>query len=407
MKKCNENNGITLIALVVTIIVLLVLAGISISMLTGQNGILNRAQEAKKNTEIAQEDENKKMQGYEDIINKYRELPKNEETTPYLPNSTFLYKEGDLTTGLVIKDSDNNEYVWIEVPTTIYDNATYNSNGTNKPNSSQDWEKIMKCLKEYSNDYANTSYKDTDTDGIYTNDYKNMLKSLYENGGFWIGRYEAGLEEGKQTRVKYEQLTEDDKAVIKPNMIPYNYVTKEDAQNLADRMNYENCTSSLIYGIQGDLVLKYIETKKKNTDSEIQAKLLHDSTKIGNYYDSEFILSRGLFAQHGALSNWFTYNSGEKSKLVAGSKKIKQSSNSDAILLTTGATEASNLQNMYDISGNVWEWSLEIYNSTSSPYTSRGGSYNTSGVTNPTNYRIHAGDNESGFSVGFRIGVWK
>ena len=39
----NENKGITLIALVVTIIVLLILAGISVSMLTGQNGILNRA----------------------------------------------------------------------------------------------------------------------------------------------------------------------------------------------------------------------------------------------------------------------------------------------------------------------------------------------------------------------------
>ena len=46
-----RNKGITLIALVVTIIVLLILAGISISMLTGQNGILNRAQEAKSKTE--------------------------------------------------------------------------------------------------------------------------------------------------------------------------------------------------------------------------------------------------------------------------------------------------------------------------------------------------------------------
>ena len=48
-----KNRGITLIALVVTIIVLLILAGISISMLTGQNGILNRASEAKEKTETA------------------------------------------------------------------------------------------------------------------------------------------------------------------------------------------------------------------------------------------------------------------------------------------------------------------------------------------------------------------
>ena len=56
-----KNKGITLIALVVTIIVLLILAGISIVMLTGQNGILNRAVEAKEKTEVAQEDESVKM----------------------------------------------------------------------------------------------------------------------------------------------------------------------------------------------------------------------------------------------------------------------------------------------------------------------------------------------------------
>ena len=53
----NKSRGITLIALVVTIIILLILAGISISMLTGQNGILNRAQEAKEKTQVANEKE--------------------------------------------------------------------------------------------------------------------------------------------------------------------------------------------------------------------------------------------------------------------------------------------------------------------------------------------------------------
>ena len=60
-KKFNKNKGITLIALVVTIIVLLILAGISISMLTGQNGILNRAAEAKEKNNAAQEEEQIKL----------------------------------------------------------------------------------------------------------------------------------------------------------------------------------------------------------------------------------------------------------------------------------------------------------------------------------------------------------
>ena len=63
--KFKKNKGITLIALVVTIIVLLILAGISISMLTGQNGILNRAQEAKTKTQVANEKETVNMAAME------------------------------------------------------------------------------------------------------------------------------------------------------------------------------------------------------------------------------------------------------------------------------------------------------------------------------------------------------
>ena len=54
MKK---NKGITLIALVITIVVLIILASISISVLTGDNGIINNSQKAKEDTEIAEEKE--------------------------------------------------------------------------------------------------------------------------------------------------------------------------------------------------------------------------------------------------------------------------------------------------------------------------------------------------------------
>ena len=64
-----KNNGITLIALVITIIVLLILAGVSIAMLTGQNGILTQAQNAKNRTEQAEKDEKEKLGDMEDVIN--------------------------------------------------------------------------------------------------------------------------------------------------------------------------------------------------------------------------------------------------------------------------------------------------------------------------------------------------
>ena len=57
MNKRVEENGITLIALVITVIVLLILAGISIAMVTGDNGILKQATKAKEKTEEAQKRE--------------------------------------------------------------------------------------------------------------------------------------------------------------------------------------------------------------------------------------------------------------------------------------------------------------------------------------------------------------
>ena len=66
-----KNKGITLIALVVTIIVLLILAGISISMLTGQNGILNRATEAKESTLQSEREEKNQLANYENMISNY------------------------------------------------------------------------------------------------------------------------------------------------------------------------------------------------------------------------------------------------------------------------------------------------------------------------------------------------
>ena len=395
-----QENGITLIALVVTIIVLLILAGISIAMLTGQNGILNRAAEAKEKTGVAQEDEEKTLQGYEDIIAQYTgSLPSRAETKPYFPNSTFSYKEGDLSTGLVIKDSNDNEYVWVEVPRTIYDNTTYNNNGAKKPSNSEDYTNIEACLKVYTADYANSSHSDTNSN--FTVQYKAMLKSVYTNGGFWIGRYEAGLE-GDTPRTSHVAISASDKAVIKPNMYPYNYVTRDEAQTLAQKMDYGDCKGSLIFGIQWDLVLKYIETKNPAQKSN----LLTNSTSIGNYYNSSFELKRGKFAKYNELSDWKAYNSEEKPTLVTGSQKKEQSSKENGILLTTGATEATNLQNIYDIAGNVLEWTLEFHN-TSIPCVNRGGDYSSHGSVNPANYRYDLTTSEYLGHLGFRVGLWK
>ena len=57
MNKLKHHDGITIIALIVIIVILLILAGITIATLTGDNGIINKANEAKLETEIAQDKE--------------------------------------------------------------------------------------------------------------------------------------------------------------------------------------------------------------------------------------------------------------------------------------------------------------------------------------------------------------
>ena len=134
MKRIRKNKGITLIALVITIIVLLILAGVSISMLTGENGILNRAKEAKEKTELATKEEEEILYELEDMINEvdtvvlekgkvaektqknnYIDQYGNKATIPEGFKVSINSTEDDINEGLVIKDDEGNEFVWIPV----------------------------------------------------------------------------------------------------------------------------------------------------------------------------------------------------------------------------------------------------------------------------------------------------
>ena len=87
--RLRKNNGITLIALVITIIVLLILAGVAISMLSGENGILNKAKEAKEKTEKGQEDDLGKLLGYELVLNNTKYKYQN----GYITGFTYDFEE--------------------------------------------------------------------------------------------------------------------------------------------------------------------------------------------------------------------------------------------------------------------------------------------------------------------------
>ena len=79
MRKTKGKKGITLVALVVTIVILLILAGISISALT-QTGLFSRAKRAEQKSKEAQEQENATLGAYENEIDKYISGKVDEET---------------------------------------------------------------------------------------------------------------------------------------------------------------------------------------------------------------------------------------------------------------------------------------------------------------------------------------
>ena len=395
----SNQTGITLIALVVTIVVLLILAGVSINALFGNSGIIEKAKDAQNRMNNAQESDLNALNDLDKWINNQvngttgggttggddnpptSDLPSvANETIPYYPDETFTKEEGtNLDNGLVIKDSIGNEYVWIEVPKSLYANSSYNTEtttGDQKPSSSTDYDKIEYCLHKYTDYYRNgTKFTDTHysdattglTSAKYTELKQKMLKSVYENGGFWIGRYEAGIETNRTAKGDATVAPLSKPGTAENPVYPYNYVTCSQAQTLASQLSTgKSYTSSLMFGVQWDLVLKHIEVKevaKGTALATIQSALRSDSSSWGNYASSGVIL--------------------------------------------TGSNETYKKMNIYDLAGNVWEWTLEYTSLTGSPCADRGGSCYSIGSGNPASYRSYDLTTSSSTRLGFRLSLFK
>ena len=399
-----KNKGVTLIALAVTIVVMLILAGVTISVLNGENGIVKQAQKAKEESKIKELKEKvridiagKRVENIngelrvsvlKEILDKYfdnvpvetqitseTKLKAKEEYGKYemkisdidvgeityetsytifkdvngeqvpIPEGYIVSENSDeniVNKGLVISDSRGNEYVWISCTVDSSSNKLQykrtewgvEKDGTDNSRAIKD-ELTLKDI--------DVTYSKTDTDnGINEEISKEIVaqinaekESIKKYGGYYIGRYEVG---------------KDNKtAVIKAEQEPYVNIKWSKAYELAKGIGGgEGATTYLCSSYSWDTAINFIQ----NT--------------TGKNYATSII---------GFNGNW------KSQEVKDSSGKVIKPVNT-AQRLNTGLTTA--LCNIYDMGGNVGEFTTELNPGTSETVVLRGGDLSNYG---PAGYR--------------------
>ena len=373
-KRIQENKGITLIALVVTIVVLIILATVSINAVLGQNGIIGKAKQAKESYEKSVKAEDTAMQ---ELLNEMAEYDTNgggsgggsdtptkpaagttvtkpgtwtsTEVTPIadgnggtvpLPNG-FHYVGGDINTGLVISDKQNdtmtasgtsmgNQFVWIPVSGEADLTRTEFDTTTGQPTTGLSTDHTEPCASGYSTEAS---------------EYNTMQTQVLKYGGFYIGRFEAGV---NSTTLRPD-VTTAQTVVCKKRVAPYNNVPWEEntsdigtneavylAKNFASQHNYTSVTSTLTYGCEWDAMCRYIGDAQRTTPKKSAPEL-------------------------------------------------------------TGSVEDDVSKNIYDLAGNCFEWTMEAYDTNIRDL--RGGSYSNAF---PVSNRIYSSPTSNYDNYSFR-----
>ena len=414
-----KNKGVTLIALAVTIVVMLILAGVTISVLNGENGIVKQAQKAKEESKIKELKEKvridiagKRVENIngelrvsvlKEILDKYfdnvpvetqitseTELKAKEEYGKYemkisdidvgeityetsytifkdvngeqvpIPEGYIVSENSDeniVNKGLVVSDSRGNEYVWISCTVDSSSNKLQykrtewgvEKDGTDNSRAIKD-ELTLKDI--------DVTYSKTDTDnGINEEISKEIVaqinaekESIKKYGGYYIGRYEVG---------------KDNKtAVIKAEQEPYVNIKWSKAYELAKGIGGgEGATTYLCSSYSWDTAINFIQ----NT--------------TGKNYATSII---------GFNGNW------KSQEVKDSSGKVIKPVNT-AQRLNTGLTTA--LCNIYDMGGNVGEFTTELNPGTSETVVLRGGGNN---FDIPAGNRWDNGSGSAGSNYGFR-----
>ena len=412
--------------MVVTIVVLLILAGVTISLLLDENGIIKKSKDARREYGQAKANEQEDLSNLSDMIDEAtaEPTPKVNVNTKAGDNSTINGKKGNANNptipagyipintetsnwgnekdapsqdsvnhGLVIKDEKNNEWVWVPVPdvTVMCDtlnNTEYTLCGTTgetavktklysksgiisgktrtTPGTSSGYrEPDLVAGSGSSYDAKDTYYKTI----LGDTGTKEQLAQLFAD------EYKAMIESVSKYGGFYIGRYELSGTVTEPTEKPGKTLTKTDWYNL-----YNACRSSklqasdkvktqMIWGCQWDVTMNWLISSGAKTSDEVNK----DSSTWGNY------------------KNYNTANNYTEG--TAGYEKNAGS------LQNTGSSENWKANNIYDLAGNCYEWTQEAYGTGNR--AGRGGFYNIHGSNYPASDRNYNVPGYSGNDLRF------
>ena len=352
-----KEKGITLVALVITIVILIILATVTINATFGENGLIKKAQEAKEMTTNSIRAEEKEMN---ELLAEYANIIAEDSETPVVPENPrevegvtipegFYYVGGTKAEGIVISDAEadlgrgtshevaqtleGNQYVWIPVEEdSLFQRYEGYQNGSLQS-------MLSNCLEPYTSGYSTE-----------VSEYNAMKTSVLDYNGFYVGRYEVGTTNSART----ESSGISDEVLIKQGQYVYNYVgwsnsndmtnelggAVELSKGLAEAKGYTSVTSTLIYGVQWDAIMNFIDPAY-----------------------SEGNCAKGSFVRDSSGNGWYN----QSAPTVTGS-------NADYAV-----------KNIYDLGGNVAEWTMEANSNLGR--INRGADYSNSASDNPVSFR--------------------
>lgn len=267
---------------------------------------------------------------------------------PYVPDEFNHLAGTTVDNGYVIYDKYGNEYVWVPVEdTTIFEG------------------KVPPSYKGY-------------TDIV--NEFNSIRSSIAVYGGFYIGRYEASMVNGKVSSVRNaEPLTNikwGDSLSAPGANGAYSL-----AKGVSKSYGYNEFKSTLLYNSMWAVTVSYLE---KDEDT--------NSLAYGNYKSSSFNVEND--DAKGSKNNGRTYES------------IYSKSANTSVVLTTGATDRNCIKNIYDMAGNVSEWVVSPYDPDIHTVVVRGGDCSELSNAVSIRYAVEKDVASSAYNVGFRVALY-